>query len=112
QSPNHCGDTMKLTMKNISRLLAVLVVGIIMVNPLSAQERDPGLYDYSHNHLPWFTIESTHFSIHFQTGNSRPAQVISRIAEEVYPEITELYQYEPDSKISIVLNDRLDYSNG
>lgn len=103
---------MKLTMKYIFRLLAVLVIGIVMVYPLTAQERDPGLYNYSHNHLPWFTIESTHFSVHFQTGNSRPAQVISKIAEEIYPDITELYQYEPDSKISIVLNDRLDYSNG
>lgn len=50
--------------------------------------------------------------MHFQKGNSRPAQVVSRIAEEIYPHITGLYEYEPDTKISIVLNDRLDLSNG
>lgn len=79
---------------------------------MDAQQRDPALYDYPQNHLPWFTIESSHFLVHFQEGNSRPAQVISRIAEEIYPDVTQLYEYEPDTKISIVLNDRLDYSNG
>lgn len=96
----------------ISFFVVLVCSFIASPNSLPAQERDPGLYDYSHNHLPWFTIESDHFLIHFQQGNSRPAQVISRIAEEIYPDITQLYQYEPDSKISIVLNDRLDYSNG
>jgi Tol biopolymer transport system component len=76
------------------------------------QQRDPGFYDYPQHHLGWFTIESSHFLVHFQEGNSRPAQVISRIAEEIYPELTALYDYEPDTKVSIVLNDRLDYSNG
>ncbi len=104
---------MKITQKSYFLLLFTGFIAVLGTQEtLLAQERDPGLYDYSHNHLPWFTIESDHFSVHFQEGNSRPAQVISRIAEEVYPAVTELYQYEPDSKISIVLNDRLDYSNG
>jgi len=101
---------------NAHILLAIVGIWLasftVNLTVLKAQERDPGLYDYSQNHLPWFTIESAHFLVHFQQGNTRPAQVISRIAEEIYPEITDLYQYEPDSKISIVLNDRLDYSNG
>ncbi|WP_246043068.1 hypothetical protein [Fodinibius saliphilus] len=72
----------------------------------------PRQYNYPQNHLPWFTVNSEHFQVHFQQGNSRSAQVASRIAEEVYPSITSLYQYEPDTKIDIVLNDREDYSNG
>lgn len=88
-------------------LLALLVLPV----SLSAQT-DPQFYDYPQNHLDWYTIESTNFMIHFQEGNSRSAKVVSRIAEEIYEPITNLYQYEPDTKISIVLKDREDYSNG
>ena len=75
-------------------------------------QTDPQFYDYPQNHLKWFSIESEHFIVHFQEGNSRSAQVSSRIAEEIYGPITSLYMYEPDEKVSIVLKDREDYSNG
>ena len=75
-------------------------------------QTDPQFYDYPQNHLNWYSIESEHFIIHFQEGNSRSAQVTSRIAEEIYDPITSLYMYEPDEKVSIVLKDREDYSNG
>jgi Tol biopolymer transport system component len=95
------------------RILILFVFSLLWLGEsVHAQQRDPAFYDAPQNHIPWFTIESEHFLVHFQDGNSRPAQVISRIAEEIYPDVTELYEYEPDSKISIVLNDRLDYANG
>lgn len=72
----------------------------------------PQFYDYPYNHLPWFTIEGEHFLVHYQEGSSRSAQVTSKIAEEIYVPITSLYGYEPSKKISIVLRDREDYSNG
>ena len=37
--------------------------------------------------------------VHFQEGNDRSAQVVSRIAEEIYGPITELYEHEPDEKL-------------
>ncbi|MBD3617628.1 MAG: PD40 domain-containing protein [Gracilimonas sp.] len=83
-----------------------------MLPVISAAQTDIQLYDYPGNHLDWFTIESEHFLVHFQQGNSRSAQVVSRIAEEIYPPITDLYQHQPDEKVSIVLKDREDYSNG
>lgn len=98
-----------------SRILHIVLLVVFAgggFSQLYAQQRDPAFYDYPMNHIPWYTIESDHFLIHFQEGNSRPAQVISRIAEEIYVEVTTLYDHEPDTKISIVLNDRLDYSNG
>ena len=55
-------------------------------------------------------LKATIFWFIFSEGNSRPAQVTSRILEEIYPDITALYDYEPDSKVSVVLNDRLDYA--
>ena len=45
-------------------------------------------------------------------GSSRTAQVTARVAEDVYGPITELYEHEPDSKVSIILKDFEDYSNG
>ena len=86
---------------------------MLMVAPLTiSAQLSPSQYDYPHNHLPWYTIESEHFLVHFQKGNSRSAQVASRIAEEVYPGITNLYNLEPDTKVNITLTDRQDYSNG
>jgi len=96
--------------KTISSYFIFLV---ILFTPIFASaQTDPAFYDYPQNHLPWFTIESDHFTINFQEGNSRSAKVVARIAEEIYAPITDLYQYEPDEKVNIVLKDRDDYSNG
>ncbi|MDR8392157.1 hypothetical protein NC796_13465 [Aliifodinibius sp. S!AR15-10] len=96
--------------------LLLLLVGFLGVQSLLPgqvhAQLSPSNYSYPYHHLSWYTLESEHFLIHFQDGNSRSAQVASRIAEEVYPHITELYGIEPDSKTSIVLKDREDYSNG
>ncbi len=91
----------------LSALIAVLTFG-----NATAQERNVSMYHYPHNRLGWQTIESENFLVHFQVGNVRPAKVISVIAEEIFPEVTGLYRYKPDSKVSIVLIDRLDYANG
>jgi len=97
-------------MRKISLLfLLVFTVGL---NSSVFAQTDPQFYDYPQNHLKWFSIESDHFIVHFQEGSSRSAQVVSRISEEIYGPITSLYMYEPDEKVSIVLKDREDYSNG
>lgn len=88
-----------------------IVLFLVLTCSASAQ-LSPSLYDYPQNHLPWYTIESEHFLVHFQKGNSRSAQVASRIAEEVYPHITVLYDFEPNTRVNIILTDRQDYSNG
>jgi Tol biopolymer transport system component len=93
----------------ISGLLFML---LLFPATFTLAQQNPAFLQYPNNHLKWYTIESAHFLVHFQEGNSRPAQVISRIAEDVYFDITDLYEYEPDTKISIVLIDREDYSNG
>jgi Tol biopolymer transport system component len=92
-------------------LLLLAAASALMPADTHAQ-RTPAFYNYPHNHLDWYTIESEHFLVHFQEGSSRPAQVASRIAEEIYGPITELYGHEPEHKISILIIDRLDYSNG
>lgn len=99
--------------RNASPGLIILGMGVLLAQPaaVDAQQR-PAYLAYPHNHLDWYTVSSEHFHVHFQEGNDRPARVISRISEEVWTEITELYDYEPDVPISIVLIDREDYSNG
>ena len=73
--------------------------------------------DFVRPGLDWYTIETEHFNVHFHAdssgeGASRSAQVVARIAEEVYEPITSLYEYEPDGRVAIVLIDYEDYSNG
>ncbi|MDR9417928.1 hypothetical protein [Gracilimonas sp.] len=98
-------------MRYLKKLSLLLIVALGFSGTLKAQV-DVTFYDYPQNHLDWFTIESEHFLVHFQEGNSRSAKVTSRIAEEIYTPITDLYEYEPDEKVSIILKDREDYSNG
>lgn len=70
------------------------------------------LQDYNHPELNWATIETPHFYIHFHQGAERTARLTAKIAEDLYPPITGLYQYEPDGKIHIIVRDHEDYSNG
>ncbi len=97
-------------MKYIFICTALLILSFAPI--FTSAQTDPALYEYPQNHLPWFTIESEHFYVHFQEGNSRSAKISALIAEEVYAPITELYGVKPDEKTSIVLKDREDYSNG
>ncbi len=99
--------------KLILTLCMVLTgAGFLLLAGTAQAQQNPAFLNYPHNHLDWYTISSDHFLVHFQEGNDRPARVISRISEEVWTDITELYDYEPDIPISIVLIDREDYSNG
>ncbi len=77
----------------------------------------PGQLNFSRPTLDWYQIETEHFIVLFHAdedghGSSRSAQVAARVAEEIYGPITELYGYEPNSKVHIVLKDYEDYSNG
>jgi len=99
-------------MYNIDRYILISLFIIALSCSVLQAQTDPNFYGYPFNHLDWYTIESDHFMVHFQKGNSRTANNVSRIAEEVYPNITELYDHAPEEKTSIVLRDRQDYSNG
>ena len=77
----------------------------------------PAFFDYVRPGLDWYTIETEHFNILFHadtagTGSSRTAQVVARIAEDIYAPITNLYRHRPSGKVAIILKDYEDYSNG
>jgi Tol biopolymer transport system component len=67
---------------------------------------------FNHTELNWFTIETSHFFIHYHNGEERTAKVVSKVAEEIYGPVTSLYNHEPDQKVSLILKDYDDYSNG
>jgi len=62
--------------------------------------------------LDWYTIETEHFYVHYHKGTERTANIVAKIAEEVYGPITSLYNYRPDEKTSWIINDESDISNG
>lgn len=97
---------------HLSPFILVILASFLLPITAISQAVDPSLLIYPYNHIKWYTLESDHFQVHFQEGNDRTARVVVRIAEEVYGPITDLYQHKPDSKVSIILKDREDYSNG
>lgn len=64
-----------------------------------------------HPELEWFTIKGKHIEVHFHEGAERTAQIVAKIADEVWDPICSLYNYEPD-KVHYVIKDLDDYSNG
>ncbi|MCX6133457.1 MAG: biopolymer transporter Tol [Ignavibacteriales bacterium] len=82
---------------------------LLVVSPSFLFSQDD---DFPRPDLNWQTIETPHFLTHFHTGAERTAREIAAIAEDVYGPITRLYQHEPDSKVSLVIRDHDDYSNG
>ena len=71
-----------------------------------------GQEDYNHPELDWKTIETKHFLVHFHNGAERTGTEVATIAESIYGPITTMYSHEPDQKVSIVIRDHDDYSNG
>ncbi len=68
--------------------------------------------EFYHPELEWRTIETEHFYVHYHEGTEHTARVTAKIAEEIYGPITSLYNHEPDGKVSFIIKDYDDYSNG
>ena len=83
----------------------IAVIAFLFAGTIAAQE----VY---HPELEWKTIETEHFLVHYHEGAERTARVVAKIAEEIYGPITSLYQHTPDQKVSFIIKDYDDYSNG
>ncbi len=77
---------------------------------LSALQARPA-YAVPNPQLEWKTISTEHFDVHFHVGEEWTAQQVAKVAEEIYPFITGLYEYEP-KRCHFVILDTEDYSNG
>jgi Tol biopolymer transport system component len=69
-------------------------------------------FEFVHPELSWRTIETEHVLVHFHQGAERTAREVAKVAESIYEPVTALYQHEPDQKVSFVIRDHDDYSNG
>ena len=87
-------------------LLFVLVSALFV--PLAASAQD----QYIQPELHWQTIETEHFYVDYYTGEKRTAEIVAKIAEEIYGPLTKLYDHEPDQKVTFVIWDNDDYANG
>ncbi len=87
--------------------LSALILFFILSIPAGAQPTE-----YNHPELEWKSFETEHFFIHYTVGTKRTALMIAKIAEEIHPGLTKLYDYTPNKKISFVVRDTDDYSNG
>jgi Tol biopolymer transport system component len=95
---------------SIRRLMLAFLMLAAGASLVSAQE---DIDEYiTHAELEWRTIETPHFFVHFHNGTDRTARTVAKIAEEIYGPVTSLYDHEPDQKVSLVIKDYDDYSNG
>ena len=62
--------------------------------------------------LTWQTLESPRFAVHFSEGQRNLAVRVSRISEQVIDSVGDLFGYQPDGTIHIVLSDSYDGANG
>ena len=93
----------------ISRLIGILTLFFVyQVSTSSGQ--DP--FQYNHPELEWSTFETEHYFVHFHQGTQRTAELVGKIAEDIYIPVTKLYDYEPSGKIHFIIKDTDDYSNG
>lgn len=87
-------------------VLTSLLFGLFSL-PLLAQPDN-----YSAPEKDWHTITTKHFFVHYHEGTERTARVVAKIAEDIYGPVTSLYDHEPDSRVSFIIKDISDYSNG
>lgn len=87
------------------RFATVLLLAAVLVLPRSGESAgiDPS--------LKWKTITTEHFRVHYHQGAEWTAGQVAQVAEEVYPFITGLYDYEPGI-VDFIIKDTEDYANG
>lgn len=88
-------------MKPVLWLLGIL---LLPVHALAAGPYDP--------EVPYKTLKTPHFFVAYPEGYGHIALRTARIAEDTWPFIAERYEWEPDGRITIVINDQTDYANG
>lgn len=62
--------------------------------------------------LRWRTLQTDHFFVHFAEHYREQAHAAAATAENVYPRITRLLDWEPRRRTHLVLMDSADFANG
>jgi Tol biopolymer transport system component len=80
-----------------------VVLALVLVSPAEAGNRSD---------LKWQTLTTKHFKVHFHQGTEETARRAAEIAEEIYPAITGLYEFQPKPPTHLIIKDVDDYANG
>jgi hypothetical protein len=99
-------DTLPLVKPAAFRSAAGLLLILLVTSRGAAQE------DFNHPELVWKTIETPHFFVHYHDGAERTGRTVAKIAEDIYEPVTSLYDHKPTEKVSFVIRDYDDISNG
>jgi WD40 repeat protein len=67
--------------------------------------------EFNRPNLVWMTFETEHFVIHYTEGLEEVAYLAADIAEEVHEPLCEIYDYRPDTKVSLIFSDEDDIAN-
>ncbi len=85
------------------------VVALVVCASSGSSARAAGPYDPE---VPYRTLTTPHFQVMFPKGYGQLALRAARIAEDTRPFLVQRYDWEPDGRISIVIDDQTDYANG
>ncbi len=84
--------------------VAVVLIGASVSFAHAALSHDPS--------LDWYSVESTHFAIHYHNGEEALAQRVATIAEDVHQRLSKWLAWAPKHKTDIIVSDEWDLSNG
>lgn len=70
------------------------------------------VFSFNHPEIEWKTVTSKHYSIIYNKSTEPALYACWKIAEEAYDQYVRLYKYPEGQKISLILADEDDYSNG
>lgn len=67
--------------------------------------------EFNRPHLKWMTFETDNFVIHYTAGLEDVANMAADIAEQIHEPLCEVYDYRPDTKVSLIFSDEDDIAN-
>jgi hypothetical protein len=86
------------------RALLLLVSAALVFVTGQARAGDP--------YVPWFTLATPHYRVHFHAGIERVAQKVATVAEDVYERLSPELGFRPTTLTEIVLTDATEDANG
>ena len=62
--------------------------------------------------LSWKTMSTPHFLFHYHDGEQDLANELAVIAERTHSQLSQYFNWIPDSPTQVILTDRMDFANG
>jgi hypothetical protein len=90
--------------RRLAAWLAVAVAFVALTVASSARAGDPW--------VPWFTVTTPHYHVHFHAGIEDVAQRVATVAEDVYERLPPELGHRPSGHTEIVLTDATEEANG